>query len=440
MKKTPGGRRLISFKNLIMMFVILVVILGTIFAWFSRNKEVTANSMTVQAKGNDLVELALPEKVDGQDSFPLDNADWSSDIVFKKTGYLKDLVKDVTSDGIQFVVPNFEASSSLKEGRKVNTDDVWVDGLSSKEALNNDIANDDDQYDYLSFDFYIRSTSKSIRVREGSFLASGSELGIKDNGKTDTNGNNVVTSKKALVGRGVYRPSSYGPGTDSDYCFSADAVIGAMRVSLVGTQVASIENMNAAVKNDVLTSDPSLKFLWLPRPDLFLNTNDNSNDWRLLTGIGVNNSVSSDTYDETNKTYCHSFYKGLWNNNEETAANAEGTIRKGLKQQVYWDSSVTTEKTKDSSVFYVSNTIGDNQLGQVGHVPTLNQSAQIAGGDVSSVSNISFNATSDPEDERPTSGYYVYKFTMNIWVEGEDAEARRSMNTGMFSLVLDFSN
>ena len=147
MKKTPGGRRLISIKNLIMMFVILVVILGTIFAWFTRNQEVTANGMSVKARGNDLVELALPEKIDGQDSFPLDNSLWTSDLGFKKSGYLKDMVKDITSNGIQFVVPNFEASSSLREGRKVNTDDVWVEGISSKEALNNDIANDDDQYD-----------------------------------------------------------------------------------------------------------------------------------------------------------------------------------------------------------------------------------------------------------------------------------------------------
>ena len=59
-KITIGRKRLISIKNLILMAVILVVILATVFSWYTESYSVTAETTSISAKGADNVELALP--------------------------------------------------------------------------------------------------------------------------------------------------------------------------------------------------------------------------------------------------------------------------------------------------------------------------------------------------------------------------------------------
>lgn len=424
-KKTAGGRRLIITKNLILMLVILVVILMAIFAWYSNNNQVTASGTSISAKAVDDVELAVPTKVtvDGKqvDSFPLSNDSWSNRLEFKTSGYLKNLVKDVTSNGQQFVVPNFEAASGLKEGRKVITDDVWVDGLSSKEALTNDKANDDDQYNYISLDFYLRSKTKNINVTAESFLAAGSELGY-DGETVDP------TKAKKLTGSDIYRCSSYGAAEKDSNAFSSDAIVGAMRVSLVGAPVDGVSTSNGVTtettyKGGAWEDNSELKFLWLPRPDLYLQTDDDSNKWKLYTGIKPTDELAQ-------YTYCHSFYQG------ETVT---GGVKKGLTAYTFCDEAVkSVDNATSPDVFKVSKTNNDTSLGATGHYPTLGQSAAIANDALESSKTITFTAGTQEGDSRTVDGYYVYKYTLNIWIEGEDAEARRSMNNGVFSLELDF--
>lgn len=411
-KKTAGSRRLVFSKNLIMMLVLLVVILITVFAWYTNTDTVTASKSTISACGADGVELALPDKDTG--AFPKSNDAWTTQLDFSGSGYLKNLVKDITSNGQQFVMPNFEAAKGLKDGRKVITDDVWVEGLSSKEALTNAIANDDDQYNYISFDFYIRSKSKNINVTSDSFLAAGSELGYDENGQI--NESNPV--KKLLKGSNIYRKSTYGAASGNANAFSSDAVVGAMRISLVGAPVSSVSGSNAA-----LSADPDLKFLWLPRPDIYLNTDDNQNNWRLTTGVKKADALAS-------QTYVHSFYTGNI---------ISGNVKKGLTAGAYSDEDVKkVDGTTDPAYFAVSKADDESKLGTLGYYPKLGQSKNIASDAPESSKSIAFTASEDENDKRDTTGYYVYKYTMNIWIEGEDAEARRSMNNGVFSLELDF--
>ena len=423
-KITIGRKRLISIKNLILMAVILVVILAAVFSWYTESYSVTAETTSISAKGADNVELALPDRRSGSDAFPFNNDAWKTTLEFSKSGFLKDLVKDVTSDGKQFAVPTFAAAKGLKEGRTVIADDVWTDGLSSKEALTNTSTLDDDQYNYISLDFYVRSKIKDINVTAESFLATGSELGYQD-------ANNPESTAKPLNGNDIYRSSSYGAGGENS--FSADAIVGAMRVSLVGAPV-SLEN------NTVSEGTSSLRFLWLPRPDIYLETDDNSNNWKLYTGIKPtgNSAIANDKTDAemdkiAQETYCHSFYKGKIIENT--------TIKKGLDAKSYWDpvnyelDTVCPQGKETSNVFHVSKTIGDGNLGNTGHYPTLGQSASLATDGLDSSKSIKFT-TGDPNVT--VDGYYVYKFTLNIWIEGEDAEARRSMNNGVFKLELDF--
>lgn len=427
MKKIAiGDKRFVITKNLIMMLVMLVVIFVAIFAWYSNNDTVTASGTQISAKAADDVELALPVKVGSDYKFPIQNSVWTKSLNFKLSEYFKDLVKDITSNGEQFVVPNFK-TGSIQDGRQVVVDDVWEPGLSSKAALQNDSTLDDDQYNYISFDFYVRSKQKNININGDSFLAAGSELGIKDDGTVDKTGD-TVTSRKSLVGSNPYRKSTYG-GNDSAQAFSADAIVGAIRVSLVGQPVSSVSTANNTV-TETLSGDPGLDFIWLPRPDIHLNTTGNQNTWTLTTGIKPENSAFKNGTDDT---YCHKFYLG----NE---VGEEGSkINKTLTLTEYWDTAVKApENYTKPDGFYVSKVTNNTDFTTPENYPypTLGQSAAIAGDAPESSKAIAF--TVDGGDSE--TGYYVYKYTLNLWIEGEDAEARRSMSDGVFALELDFGS
>lgn len=442
MKKIAiGGKRFVITKNLIMMLVMLVVIFVAIFAWYTSSYAVTAEKTSISAQGADNVELALPND-DG--SFPISNDKWDTKIDFAHSGYLKNLVKDITSGGKQFVVPTFAAAKGLGEGRKVIADDVWTDGLSSKEALTNSSTLDDDQYNYISFDFYIRSKQKDINVTADSFLAAGSELGYQDAEHPSPNPKSgeglpsagVKPLVKTSSNQTLYRTSSYGKAEGEIGSFSSDAIVGAMRVSLEGCLV---DNANESTYNGgTWEANSELRFLWLPRPDVYLQTDDNSNNWKLFTGIKPTGNSAQNDLNATqvnnlaNDTYSHSFYEGN---------TISGNVKKGLTPHKYADGTVKSVTGADSTVpsyFKVSDTRNDAQLGETGHYPTLGQSLKITGNPNETNLNTSKQIEFTVQNGQPVSGYYVYKYTLNLWIEGEDAEARRSMNNGIFSLELDF--
>ena len=416
-KNAAGGRRFIITKNLILMLAILAVIIVAIFAWYSDIRVTTAETTTISAKAADNVELAVPKASNG--SFPLDNEDWTDELKFADSGFLKNLVKDITSGGKQFVVPNFEAAKNLREGRKVIVNDFWTDGLSSKEALTNDMPNDDDQYNYVSLDFYIRSKTKNINVTADSFLAAGCELGISDDLTSD--------DPQFLTGTDIYRRSSY--GATGENAFSSDAVVGALRVSLVGAPVDNVSTSNGVTTETAFgggytwAEAADTKLLWLPRPDVLLQTDNNSDNWRLQTFIAPTGTNSE-------KTYLHSFYEGTV---------VTGGVKKGLTLHKFSDSAVKElAETETPSYFKISKVnTQDAKWNQKGYYPTLGQAANIANDGRESSKNITFNLKYGETSEK-ASGYYVYKYTLNIWIEGEDAEARRSMNTGIFKLELGF--
>ena len=186
-QKTSRSRRYIVTKNSILMLVVLVIVFLAVWAWYNNAKKTSASTTTLSASPADGVEIAVPEKVDDGtgklvDSFPIHNDSWKSEIKFEDSGYVKNLVKDITSDGRQFVIPGFNSTEDYAVGRTVNVDEVWEDGLSSKVALSDNDVNNDDEYNYISLDFYLRSRSNKINLKPESFLAAGSELGYKDDG------------------------------------------------------------------------------------------------------------------------------------------------------------------------------------------------------------------------------------------------------------------
>lgn len=460
------NRRLMITKNSIMMLVMLVIIFLAIWAWYYDLTSTYASTTVLSAGESEQIELALPEKatVNGvsTDTFPVNNSSWKTTIEFNDSGYLKNLVKDITSDGKQYVVPNFQAAAGLEEGRKVIPDDVWTDGLSSKEALTDTKPNNDDQYNYVSLDFYARSKNAAFRIKDTSYLAAGSELGmyVDDNGDLKKSSSYIKPLKGADIN--TQRISSYGASAGDAEAFSADAIVGAMRVSIVGAPLMSVDNgvekflydNNGTTEThyvgETISGDNkwtwdkinTRRLVWLPRPDLFLKTDDDADNWRLFTGLKPSGNGSATLNGYAEKTYCHDFYKGMYidgSGNYVESDPAGEYIKKRVDKSRYYDANVkpygseTGVLVSNPDDFRVSK--DTSSVGGLGKYPTLGQSQSIAG----DATSTSINFTKDvSSDQRDTSGYYVYKYTLNLWIEGEDAEARRSMDNGLFSLYIEF--
>ncbi|MBQ5398993.1 MAG: hypothetical protein IIU14_06130 [Ruminococcus sp.] len=437
MKHARPDRRFIITKNLIMMLVMLVVIFLASFAWFRANPEATASGLSVKAKSAGGVELALPYK----GSYP-NGADvpvvsqFSDSIEFENSGFVKGMFKDVTSDGKRFLIPTFESEKNLsqgeklKQGRKVLTDGTWTRAESSMELLSNEKEEDDNQYQYIALDFYVRSPNKDIKIKEGSYLATASE-------KANQPRRLVIDSNNSTI----YRSNPlYGDGQ-----FSADALAGAIRVSLLTAEVTDQRPIsNSENKEDVYlnrTSTPalpstkwlecnSLGLLWLPRPDMFLQTETTSAAWRLKTG----SAFVSGNYATEKKTNHHIFYAADPDTIQVDATTGIEKGGKGVEKKEYVQGGNTTPDC------FIATELNNARISQnnANYTPTLQSEKTIS----AYSDNLVTFTEADPQDSNQTitKQMYLYKYRLNIWIEGCDAEARRAMDQGEFQLYMVFGN
>ena len=408
-KNTGRDRRYLITKNSILMLVMLVIIFMAVWAWFvADNSTADAGGLHMKAQKSNDVQIALPYK----GSYPLDNDPvdfrFKESIDFEQSQFfVDDLFSDVTSDGINFIIPTFEVDkNNTRDGRVVIPDGEWTPAVSSKDVKTDASTDNDDKFDYVAMDFYIRSPGNSIKVDGTSFLASLSEI----------NGYPLQGNSSSEVQRSC--GNLYGLGK-----FSADSIVGAMRMSLVAQKVVG-QTTSGSGESETRTdtfatgSSPALKFLWLPRPDICLytgtNTNDSTDYWRVDTDLTPNDTAY------VNKTFRHSFY--MYN---------DANVGRGVSKHTYYDNaiadSISNAQSKASykespaetpSVFHVSKGSGT-------YCTTLGQ-------------DCSMDFTSGDQVHFSDGDYYVIKFTLNIWIEGEDAEARRAMGSGKFALNLDF--
>lgn len=367
MKEKTGvsNRRYMITKNSILMLVLLVVIFLAVWAWFSSTAEdASASGVSVKTECYG-VEVALPE-ADGsypQDAFvtPDDpssgNANWKSALDLSTNESLARLLeKDITGDGLNFIIPSFVDQGKGNE-KLVNYSGNW----STAEANNG----------YLSIDFYLRSQVNNFYVTNASYVKHQSALtGANVVNKADTYGN-----------------------------FSKDGVVGAVRTSIVYDGCVQTAP-TADVPLPAATGDKSCKLLWIPRPDLYLNTTNGIGLWTLQTGI-----LESQNADYG--TYTHKYLKPVTAYSDGSAAGVADAVADNAVA-----SKVSAEDTgySDGATYY----------------PTLGQ--DIAIGSETTAEKVTFT----------TGDYYVYKYTMNIWIEGEDKEARRAFNGGGFEVHLAF--
>ena len=152
----------------------------------------------------------------------------------------------------------------------------------------------------------------------------------------------------------------------------------------------------------------------------------------MLTGIKPSQNANAALDNIAKETYTHSFYEGKTVN----------SVKKGLIFKKYADAQVLeADGATQNEVFHVTKITGtDANVGTTGYTPKFGQSAVVAQNADQSSTEIQFTPGTGENDNRDTEGYYIYKLTLNIWIEGEDAEARRSMNKGLFDLELDFGS
>ena len=427
MDKKTGvkNKRLLFAKNSIMMFVMLVVIFLAIFAWYNNQNTVTATGITVSASDPEQVKIAVTQNGEDDGLFGswIENTtthelEWNAG-VWSNTATFKvkyPFSTDVTSDGANFLVPGFsstENNSDAKDdartnGKIVNTNAIPTQAINNLTITQAQI-NEGKTPDYYSIPFYLCSKSPDLCVEPSAYLAMAAE---KDGA--------------ALTGANSVRKSAYGN-------FTSDALVAAMRVSIVGAPVSSISNNTAVMPNNV---EYQSSFVWLPRPDLFLTipAGASEDDWTLRTGITkttnnlqrIGNTLSAGT------TFRHNYYTYRYVDPE-----AQNPIINGVTyvadpsiDNTYTTSSLVegqTVTTEHASNAYKSDTSRTTKVHDNPNVfvPTLGESKEITA---------NMNATPDG------SGNYYYKFYLNLWIEGTDTEARRAMDAGEFSLFIEFGN
>jgi hypothetical protein len=185
--------------------------------------------------------------------------------------------------------------------------------------------------------------------------------------------------------------------------FSRNGIAGAVRVSVVDVTKSIVS------KDSFTATTDNLKFLWIPRPDIHLLTPD-TGDWGLITTVTNNGATLSDGCSASDN-FTHSYWKA---NDDSKINESSGT---GIEQ---------TQTPKNSGYFVAAKTLSKNQL--------VGNSSLYQDGDSYS------NYVTFTDDDGNESNYYVYKFLVNIWIEGEDSEARRALNNGQFDLKLNFCN
>ncbi len=399
-KKTSRKRHLFLTKNFIMMLVMLVVIIVAVSAWFTQYKTVTADSISVKAASTESQIARCIKTYNSDGTVKTDGPGTFGDkVVFDIPTDFSSLAKfskDCTGNGMDLIVPEFNVTNDFESVRKNDGKEVNENLASSPARSNLDIAqyarqnptvdaeNYPDEYKdckLYELEFYIRSKSKDISLQANSLLVSETEL----------RGHNLST---VLDGK----KSEYGN-------FNVDGLVGAIRVALIGEYCTEViqnwTNTNQLITEGdqaptTVRSAKEKQLLWVPRPDVKLNVNQetgNITDWTLSTEVSSGDSYKASYYTPTS----------------------------GGVTKVEDDNSAVI-----SSGTETVNNVSVKSLGEptnISHYPSSENWDTVS---------LNIDTTGVREN------YYVTKYTLRVWIEGTDSEARRAMDGGKFSIRLSF--
>lgn len=325
MKYAKAAKRTYLLKNLILLTVLLVSMVAVALAWFANFTDANVSGMSISMYAGEHLKISLQEN---------GSYDYSVNLS-EKADILQNLnLAEVTGDGRTLYTPVAQtADTGVLEP---DTTQTWAAAEPGT--------------DYIEFDLYLRA-DVPVEV----YLGAGSVL-------TPRVGNDNLTWDYDRRDTSSYHPSSYGR-------FSRDAIAGAARVAVTHTK-----------ENTELNH-----FVWLPRPDLYLNTE--GAEWFLNTD-SHNTDFSSDNL---KNSYKHVYYTLNTQSLPVLEANAGGT-----------NPNVVT-------------------------VLSATQGIRPQGGDHSQILTIS---------EKDDDGYYYDSIKIKIWLEACDAEARRALLSGEFDIEM----
>lgn len=358
MKKKSGHNRHFTSKNSILLLVMLVCIFLSTWAWFAAGKlDATASGLSVKTENPSTLELALPNE-DG--SYPTEDSAYSSTLDFdKQASIIRTMITDVTSDGLHFIIPTTTQSDGI---RIVQKDQAWNRAKADSE--------------YVSIPFYVRSQAPNIYVSQSSQVRA------------------TLKDESGVVNK-----------SDASANISRNGVVGAMRVSIV-------DMTKSISKSDYTPKTADMKFLWIPRPDLYLHTPTDST-WELKTNIQKDTTLYGEVKAK-DETYIHEYWR-IRNSDEmdlQSGMGVDKTSLPGAVASIYKGDDLTP-------TLGVNKTIGNGKI--------FDESVGESG-DYVNMETTTMNG----------KDYYVYKFVMNIWIEGSDAEARRALNNGEFDIDISF--
>lgn len=394
MKKNASPfRRLFLTKNFILMLVMLVVIIMAISAWFTVYKTVSASNISVKAVSTEVSIAESVKSADGQSEGP---GEFKDSITFNGIKF----VKDCTGDGKQLIVPEFNNTNDfdsvrLNGGKEVNEnrsghDAVCIDSATEKSP----------EYHYAEYVFYLRSKNKDVYLDTDSILLS----------ETEAAGTSLTATPATA------KKSSYGN-------FNVDGLVGAMRVALIGQTCTSVTQTWGTVNNAVTVTaseasqenkEAERQLLWDPRPDVQLNipsTPGNITTWSL----SQLNSIPSD--------YHSTYYKN------KTSPDV------GLEKIIADKNTDPKAKVSTRSTSYTpegaSTALTLPFLQSPANISTFSSGNDYAG-------TLGIAPDKDHRSSEDFEQYYLTRYTMRIWIEGTDNEARRAMDGGKFKLIMNF--
>ena len=401
-KKTSRKRHLFLTKNFIMMLVMLVVIIVAVSAWFTVHKEVIGDNIYFKATRNELsiakvvkTETSPGVYTEGPGEF-LSEISFSSDFVF---------VRDCTGDGETLIVPDFNVTNDFEAARKNDGKEVNINQAGSNAISNEMVDEENPEPHYYEYQFYIRSSSPDVYLDPDSFLIS----------RTEKNGVQLNVQEDDV--------SEYRYAKKSDYGNNSDGLVGAMRVSLLAEACYQAsqtwaENQETH-ENEVVSASSSeneveRQLLWNPRPDVHLNIPNQVGDithWYLSKNDPVvqNTYYYQRTYDSQNT------FLSL----EKVDANQDDS-KMVVSTEIKSYNSVTIPfltRSPQISTFTKNNSYTDNSA-------------------TDGTVLLSPDKTHINDSER--TPYYLTKYTIRLWIEGTDNEARRAMDGGQFDLIMKF--
>lgn len=351
MKKKQSTSLIVKAIMLLLAFIVMVFVVS--LAWFSRTSTpVHGTGVSAKTSGIVTFDIAVGFKTSAN-GYKYTMSQYSKqfnlrDVVTPEGEHFDALHDfspiDVTGNGVKLIRP-----SMLTKNTDIDrTSSTYTTVTPNKE--------------YISFDMYFKADEPcKVYLDENSFVKGAVEEEAGD-------GNLIVTQDP---------DNSKRKSNDGD--FSKDAVVGAVRVAFVNYE-SFTEGETTDLKNEA-------RLLWLPRPDIHLNSDGEKGSWTLSTNVqpgGIyDRFLDNDRYlYSTCDTYTHHYYAFLYDESSNTYVGTD----------LNYGNTVTDPSR--IAVCDVSEKVGD---------------------------------------------YYYGKTQVNIWIEGCDAEARRTIAGGMFQVNFDLA-